>query len=181
MCCLHHLTERHNTVVDSGVASSPVHVTTAQKVGSPARATKPASGRSRTGENKLQLFRGTGASSSGRSHRGSWGETRPCSPKGNPARQHPGDIIKGRGLAGLHPPRCLLCWARGALSAGSRNPGLPSKPVAAAPAPQRQSGCEDGEGCSMRAVRASHLFRARRQRATQRGVAKLWPESKTLR
>ena len=74
---------------------------------------------------------------------------RRCSLKGDPARQRPGDIIKGRGLAGLHPPRRLLCWAHGALSTGSRNPGLPSKPVAAALAPQRQSGCEDGEGCSV--------------------------------
>lgn len=53
---------------------------------------------------------------------------RPCSLKGNPARQRPGDIFKGRGLAGLHPPRPLFCWARGALSAGSRNPGFPSGP-----------------------------------------------------
>lgn len=71
---------------------------------------------------------------------------RPCSLNGNPARQQPGDIFKGRGLAGFHPPRPLLCWACGALSSGSRNPGFPSKPVAAALAPQRQSSCEDGEG-----------------------------------
>lgn len=38
---------------------------------------------------------------------------RPCSLKGNPARQRPGDIFKGRGLAGLQPPRCVLCWACG--------------------------------------------------------------------